>query len=130
MRPQRNEPMRTPIVASPERGAGTERDDGFTLPELIIVVVILGLLAAAASLGVSGMSTQASETGCAADRRQLHTAAEAYLTEARSDVIPVTGAGHDAVERTLVADGLLQTVSTYHDLATDGHAVAESGSPC
>lgn len=108
--------------------ANTRRDGGYTLVELLLVVTILGVLGSVAWLGVSGMTTEAADTGCLADGRQLRVAAEAYFAQTRADVIPATGTDGERFERTLVEQGFLTRSSTYHDLAADGAITPEDPS--
>lgn len=108
--------------------SNTQRDGGYTLVELLLVVAILGVLGSVAWLGVTGMTSEAADTGCLADSRQLHVAAEAYFAQTRADTIPATGTDGDRFERTLVEQGFLTRTSTYHDLAADGAITREDPS--
>ena len=112
-----------------ERGA-TQRDGGYTLVELILVVLILGVLTSVVVIVVSGMSTEAAETGCDADQRQLHVAAEAFFAQTGLDQIAATGATADRHELTLVDAGFLRGASNYHDLDADGIVTTQEESPC
>jgi general secretion pathway protein G len=53
-------------------------DAGFTLVELLVVVVILGVLAAVVVFAVGGATDRAKDSACAAERSSLETAIEAY----------------------------------------------------
>jgi general secretion pathway protein G len=52
---------------------------GFTLVELLIVVVILGILAGVVVFGAGRLADDASDRACATERDQLRTAVEAYV---------------------------------------------------
>lgn len=108
---------------------GQKRDRGYTLIEILLVVVVLGILATVVVLSVGGVRGRAEETACSSDRRQLATAVEAYFVEFSTDAVPDAG-GPDGYEQTLLTDGLLGSVSTLHDVTADGAVVAESGSGC
>jgi prepilin-type N-terminal cleavage/methylation domain-containing protein len=57
-----------------------KQDKGFTLVELLIVIVILGILATVTVLAVSGITDKAKENTCTADGATLQTAYEsAYV---------------------------------------------------
>lgn len=108
----------------------TERDSGYTVLELILVVLVIGMMTSVVIFAVTGMRADAAGSGCAADRRSLATAAEAYFAEHGSDPIPATGSDHDRYERTLVDAGLLWAVSTSHDLDATGAIDHEGTPPC
>ena len=57
------------------------RDGGFTLVELLIVIVILGLLATVTVLAVSGITDKGKTSACASDYRTVAGAEEAYSAE-------------------------------------------------
>ena len=105
-------------------------DGGWTLIELMLVVLIVGVLASVVVFAVSAMRAEAAESGCGMDRRTLANATESYFAEARASTVPATGTGHDRFERTLVDGGYLRDVSTYHDLDATGAATPEGNSPC
>lgn len=105
-------------------------DDGYTLIELILVVMILGVLAAVVVMSVGGVSTEAAESGCGADQRQLGVAVESYFAEHGGSQLPATGAGQDQYEQTLVAVGLLKGVSEFHNLDADGAITPQAGARC
>lgn len=95
-------------------------DEGYTIVELLLVVVILGILGSVTWLTLSGMTTEAADVGCRADRRQLEVAVEAYFAQTGSSSIPATGTGTDRHEQTLVDRGFLRSVSELHHVADDG----------
>ncbi len=54
------------------------RDKGFTLVELLIVIVILGILATVTVFAVRGITDQGEGNACAVELRSVETAIEAY----------------------------------------------------
>ncbi|HUS42135.1 MAG TPA: type II secretion system protein [Ilumatobacteraceae bacterium] len=108
----------------------TERADrGFSLVELLVVVAMLGVLAAITVFTVRGTSASGEERACAADQQTVEKAADYYLAQNQVALIPATGVGPDRFEQTLVDAQLLKTTSTYFDLADDG-TVTPTGDPC
>ena len=55
-------------------------EDGFTLVELLIVVVVLGILAAVTVFGLSGTTSTSYKSACNSDARSVEVATEAYHT--------------------------------------------------
>ena len=53
-------------------------EEGFTLVELLIVVVVLGVLAGAAVFGLSGTTATSQEASCKTDIRAVEAAVDAY----------------------------------------------------
>jgi len=107
-----------------------QHDEGFTLIEVLLVIVVLGILATVVVVSVGGLSTGANDSGCKSDAHILATAAEAYFAQRETQVIPAADAGSDGVEKTLVAEGLIRSPSTLHDLDTNGALKQAAGSPC
>ena len=68
---------------------------GFTLVEIMIVVAIIGILAAIAIPNFIKNRNQSQAKACISNMRQISTAAENYLTE--HDMTPWTGAWQDAL---------------------------------
>jgi prepilin-type N-terminal cleavage/methylation domain-containing protein len=125
----RNQAMTTTSERSPAV-AGVGRDAGFTIVELLTVIVILGVLGGITLLALSGMAAEAAATGCRADRQTLSIAAEAYLAQHDADAIPPTGVDADRYERTLVDAGLLRSTSPSHQLTPDGTVLIQETSSC
>ncbi len=61
-----------------------KQDKGFTLVELLIVIVILGILATVTVFAVRGITDRARRTACKADEATLQTAVEAGLRAERA----------------------------------------------
>ena len=58
-----------------------KKDRGFTLVELLIVIVILGILATVTVFAVRGMTDKAKLNTCAADRKAMEVAVEAFYAD-------------------------------------------------
>jgi prepilin-type N-terminal cleavage/methylation domain-containing protein len=86
-----------------ERRTSPERrslDRGFTLVEVLIVIVILDVLATVTVLAVRGVTNRGQGASCQTDRSTIAKAAEYYLAENNVDEIPASGVGVDRYERT------------------------------
>ena len=105
------------------------RSNGFSLVELLIVVAMLGILAAITVFTVRGTSASGEERACAADEQTIEKAADYYLAQNQVVEIPAAGVGADRFEQTLVDAQLLKSTSVYFDLAEDG-TVTTTGDPC
>ena len=86
----------------------TKQDKGFTLVELLIVIVILGILATVTVFAVTGITNRGKTAACDADRKTLETAEEAYSAN--------TGSYTDS-EALLVSSGLLHDESDNYNVS-------------
>jgi general secretion pathway protein G len=58
--------------------AARRGDQGFTLTELLIVIVILGILAGVVVFAVTRFSDDAKASACTADKKSIEVAVDAY----------------------------------------------------
>jgi general secretion pathway protein G len=86
--------------------AESKQDKGFTLVELLIVIVILGILATVTVFAVTGITTRGKDSACKSDLKVIQTAEEAQNAN--------TGAY--GTEAQLVAGGLMHAVSPNFDV--------------
>lgn len=56
------------------RRAADERDQGFTFIELLVVMVVLGILAAVVVIGLSGVEASSAQSSCNTDAKSVETA--------------------------------------------------------
>ena len=105
------------------------RDHGFSLIELLIVIVVLGVLATIVVFSVRGITDRGQDTSCDTDARTLATSIEAYFAqETTGGSLPATGSGPQRYEQTLVEAGLLRDLSDYWDVAAEGYLI--NVTPC
>jgi prepilin-type N-terminal cleavage/methylation domain-containing protein len=58
-----------------------KQDKGFTLVELLIVIVILGILATVTVFAVRGITDKGKTSACSADKKTLEVAVETYYAK-------------------------------------------------
>lgn len=87
-------------------------DGGFTLVELLVVIVILGILSAVVVFAVGGITNKGQQNACKSDFRAIQTAEEARFANA--------SAGAYADEDTLVTEKYLRSASKLYDVAATG----------
>ena len=73
------------LNGKPSSSAEQKQDKGFTLVELLIVIVILGILATVTVFAVRGITDQGKTSACEADQKTLETAIEAYFAKNNVD---------------------------------------------
>jgi prepilin-type N-terminal cleavage/methylation domain-containing protein len=65
-------------ISQLKQRAGTAGDDGFTLVELLIVIVVLGILSGVVLFGVARFRGDANTAACKADVATVSVAADAF----------------------------------------------------
>ena len=90
-------------------------EEGFTLVELLIVIVILGILAGVVVFAVNGINNRGQASACKTDRNTIAVAQEAYFARPAAD-----GGGKYADEAVLVSSGLLAAQSDLHNTSATG----------
>lgn len=94
-------------------------DPGFTLVEILIVVVILAILSTVTVFAIRGIKDDADNSACATDHKTLETALSTF--EAQQ---PATAT---ITEAALVDAGYLRSESELYDLDSAGHIVPQPG---
>ena len=105
-------------------------DPGFTLVEILIVIVIIGVLATVTVLAIRGTTSKAESNACDNEHRSMVTAVESYFVKESTDVIAATGTGTDRFERTMVTAEILRVPSSNWEVAADGQLTAQGGGLC
>jgi general secretion pathway protein G len=75
-------------------------EQGFTLVELLIVIVILGILAGIVVFAVGNLTSNAKTTGCSAEKNTINQAVEAYKAYAGTypTAAAAGGGSHTAID--------------------------------
>ena len=107
-----------------------QHDEGFSLIELLLVIVVLGILAVVVVSSIGGFRAEAEDASCEADAHILATSTEAYFAQHRVQAIPDADGSLDGHERTLGAEGFLRSPSALYDLDAAGQLVQVADSPC
>src|SRR4051812_44351273 len=88
-----------------------KQDKGFTLVELLIVIVILGILATVTVFAVTGITNKGKTSACESDAKTIQTAEEAYSANHGNYTNDLN---------VLVADGLMHAASTKFTVTLTG----------
>lgn len=99
---------------------------GFTLVELLVVVVILGILSAVVVFAVRGSGDRGKEAAVATDQRIVRTALEVYCAQKGSYPVDPDGPDKDATD-TLHDEGFLSSPSKYNTVATGNSPEYQEG---
>lgn len=86
----------------------SKQDKGFTLVELLIVIVILGILATVTVFAVTGITNKGKTSACQSDGATIQTAEEAYSANTGS---------YTTNQQQLVDSGLMHKVSPKFTIA-------------
>ncbi|MEU9701601.1 prepilin-type N-terminal cleavage/methylation domain-containing protein [Streptomyces sp. NPDC047981] len=90
------------------RAQSEAAEAGFTLVELLVVIVILGVLAAIVVFSVSGINDKGQGSACKTDKSTIRTAEEAYFA--------ADNRGRYGTMDDLVKDGFLSTPSEWYEV--------------
>jgi prepilin-type N-terminal cleavage/methylation domain-containing protein len=92
---------------------------GFTLVELLVVVSILGILAAVVVFSVTGINNTSQSNACKTDASEVRTAVAAYQAQ--------NGAATQPTMANLVTGGFLQSASTLYTLTWPSGVITLTG---
>jgi general secretion pathway protein G len=116
-----------PMQLDPNGASGLdhqEADEGFTLVELLVVVVIMGVLATVSVLGVRGLTDRGQASACESDQRVIEVAVETWFAD---ESLATSGT---LTEAALVDAQLLRDESTLFDVQSDGTVVPVVDGAC
>ena len=99
--------------------AKKDEEGGFTLVEMLVVIFIMGILAAIVVFAVNGIGDRGQSAACATDKHTLTVAEEANFAKN----------GAYTLEATLVTNGLLAAQSTLHDITVGAGNTSYTVSP-
>jgi prepilin-type N-terminal cleavage/methylation domain-containing protein len=105
-----NESIETPVATG-------GKDKGFTLVELLIVIVILGILATVTVFAVRGITNKGEDARCDSDKKTVEVAIETWY--AKDDHADADGDGTPTMDD-LVASDLLREASVNYTVGADG----------
>ena len=112
--------------------ADRKKDSGFTLTELLIVIVILGVLTGIVVFAVGAFSDRGTQAACLADKKNVEVAAEAY--RAKNNKYPVGTPTDDSDGRikVLVDDKYLRTAPSKanYTITLNGDGTVSAGTAC
>ena len=94
-----------------------KKDKGFTLVELLIVIVILGILATVTVFAVRGITDKGQTSACKADKKSIEVAAEAWFAQNGGAVL---GADATASAAALVTAKFFKTFPATYTVSPDG----------
>ena len=107
-------------------GAGQE-DNGFTLIEILIVIVVLGVLAAIVVFALGGFTTQSARSACRTDAKTVDVAVSAFRTQ-HPDTSQVTESGLSTGSEAMLQSWPAST-SYVISIAGDSYPVLVAGNP-
>jgi len=96
---------------------------GFTLVELLIVIVILGILAGIVVFAVGNLTSNAKTNACATEKTTVQTAVEAYKAQNGSYPSGATPTARYTALNSSSAGTLLKTQPTSYEISDNAGAV-------
>jgi general secretion pathway protein G len=101
---------------------------GFTLVELLVVIVILGVLSAVVVFAVGGISNKSKSAACSSDVATVQTAEEAYFAQ-NNVYIPISGTAPTLLSTNLIRSAP-STTNGYVISVVTGTGVVSSAPAC
>ena len=78
----------------------SNKERGFTIVELLIVIVVIGILAAITIVAYNGVQNRARTTTNQANAQEVQSKAEVYAADTGNGVFPATGTAFEAIATT------------------------------